>query len=149
MIGRRSVTRSSPAACYAGIPAQERFSFDDKLQSTFLQYTDRHGVQGLLAPNFARQIPRSAGLQIFVRPLRRRRISGLLEILQRRETVTVLEALTQRGIRPLLMKGAPLAYTHYRSPHLRPRGDTDVLIRRVDREPQESSCPDWIMRGVT
>jgi hypothetical protein len=32
------------------------------------------------------------------------------------------------------MKGLPLAYTHYRSPDLRPRGDADMLIRRVERE---------------
>jgi hypothetical protein len=32
------------------------------------------------------------------------------------------------GLQPLLIKGAALAYTHYDSPGLRPRCDTDVLV---------------------
>ena len=42
----------------------------------------------------------------------------------------VLEALASRGVRPLLMKGTPLAYDIYAAPELRPRGDTDLLIDR-------------------
>jgi hypothetical protein len=34
----------------------------------------------------------------------------------------------------LLLKGAGLAYTVYAVPHLRPRDDTDLLIRRADLE---------------
>jgi len=41
----------------------------------------------------------------------------------------VLAALTEAGIQPLLIKGAPLSYTHYPFPHLRPRCDTDLLIQ--------------------
>jgi hypothetical protein len=55
-------------------------------------------------------------------------------MIQEQESVTVLKALAQSGVSPLLMKGLPLAYTHYRSPHHRPRGDADMLIRRADRE---------------
>jgi hypothetical protein len=59
-------------------------------------------------------------------------------MIQGPETVRVLEALSHTGIRPLLMKGVPLAYTHYRSPYLRPRSDADMLIRRADREAASS-----------
>jgi hypothetical protein len=36
------------------------------------------------------------------------------------------------GVSCLLMKGAALAHTHYSHPHLRPRRDTDVLVRREE-----------------
>lgn len=42
---------------------------------------------------------------------------------------TVLAALASRGVDALLMKGTPLAYDLYPAPDLRPRGDTDLLIR--------------------
>ncbi|HHH30149.1 MAG TPA: hypothetical protein ENK57_17650, partial [Polyangiaceae bacterium] len=51
-----------------------------------------------------------------------------------REIVRVLDALSDRGIRPLLLKGAALAYTVYQEPSTRERGDCDLLIRDDDRE---------------
>jgi len=51
-----------------------------------------------------------------------------LDAWQQHELTLVLEALAKEGIRPLLMKGAALAYSHYYEPHLRPRCDTDMLI---------------------
>ena len=41
----------------------------------------------------------------------------------------VLDALAAAGLAPLLFKGAALAYRHYSHPWLRPRLDTDLLIR--------------------
>ena len=57
-----------------------------------------------------------------------------LELIRKRELERVLDALAGSGIRALLLKGTPLAYSHYASPALRPRGDTDMLIRDSDRE---------------
>jgi hypothetical protein len=48
-----------------------------------------------------------------------------------RETVDRLGA---NGIDPLLLKGAGLAHIAYPAPHLRPRVDTDLLIRRESLE---------------
>jgi hypothetical protein len=54
-------------------------------------------------------------------------------MVRKRELGRVFDALTQAGLpAPVLMKGAALAYTHYPAPSLRPRGDTDLLIRRDD-----------------
>jgi hypothetical protein len=50
------------------------------------------------------------------------------EILRREEICGVLHALAHAGVRPVLLKGAPLAYTVYNSPSARPRADTDLLI---------------------
>jgi hypothetical protein len=61
---------------------------------------------------------------------REARAGAARELLRRRETVTVLDALAARDIHPILLKGTPLAYTVYESPSLRPRGDTDLLIAR-------------------
>jgi hypothetical protein len=44
----------------------------------------------------------------------------------------VLARLAEHGVRPVLIKGAALAYTHYARPHLRPRLDTDLLIDERD-----------------
>ncbi|HEX7708874.1 MAG TPA: nucleotidyltransferase family protein [Thermoanaerobaculia bacterium] len=51
------------------------------------------------------------------------------ETLRESDLRQVLELLTARGIAPLLIKGSALAYSIYDAPELRPRGDTDLLIR--------------------
>jgi len=60
------------------------------------------------------------------------REARLLEPFRRDETVRVLDALEAAGVRPLLFKGTPLAYRCYPEPWLRPRNDTDLLIRASD-----------------
>ena len=56
-----------------------------------------------------------------------------MELARKYELVRVLESLAQSGIAPLLLKGAAMAYSLYPSPALRPRADTDLLIRAADR----------------
>jgi hypothetical protein len=57
-----------------------------------------------------------------------------IELVRQRELVRVLDALAAAGVAPLLLKGAALAYSIYPSPALRPRADTDLLIRTEDRD---------------
>lgn len=57
-----------------------------------------------------------------------------IELIRQRELVRVLDALAAAGVAPLLLKGAALAYSIYPSPALRPRADTDLLIRPEDRD---------------
>lgn len=54
------------------------------------------------------------------------------ELWRRRELLTVLDALAQAGVHPILLKGTALAYTVYASPASRPRHDTDLLVRHQD-----------------
>jgi Uncharacterised nucleotidyltransferase len=61
--------------------------------------------------------------------------AGTLDLIGEQELRRVLIRLDEYGIQPLLLKGVPLAYTLYRSPALRPRGDTDLLIRESDLQP--------------
>ncbi|HYM23841.1 MAG TPA: nucleotidyltransferase family protein [Vicinamibacterales bacterium] len=46
----------------------------------------------------------------------------------------VIAALIDEGIEPLLFKGAALAHLRYADSWLRPRADTDLLIRHGDRD---------------
>ena len=57
-----------------------------------------------------------------------RRIAMALDALRETELRRVLGALADAGIRGVLFKGAAIARTHYRSPELRPRTDTDLLV---------------------
>jgi hypothetical protein len=52
--------------------------------------------------------------------------------LQERELQRLCGAFADAGLRPILLKGAALAYTIYGNPAVRPRGDVDVLIREPD-----------------
>ena len=101
----------------------------------FLEGTAYHGVQGLLH----HQIRSAPGWNGWPADLceglaRETRRETALELVRKPKLVRVLDALAERGVHPLLMKGTPLAYTHYPSPSLRQRGDTDMLIRKPDLE---------------
>jgi Uncharacterised nucleotidyltransferase len=58
--------------------------------------------------------------------------ASALDLIGEQELRRVLIRLDEYGIQPLLLKGVPLAYTLYRSPTLRPRGDSDLLVRDSD-----------------
>jgi hypothetical protein len=62
------------------------------------------------------------------------REEAILEPFRRDEAARVLDALAAAGVGALLFKGTALAYTCYPEPVLRPRLDTDLLIRRGDVE---------------
>lgn len=59
---------------------------------------------------------------------------AVLEELQRRELVGVMAALSDAGVRALLLKGAAWAYQVYPLPFLRSRDDTDLLMEASDRD---------------
>jgi hypothetical protein len=58
------------------------------------------------------------------------REEAILEPFRREEVARVLDGLAHAGVRALVFKGTALAYTCYPEPALRPRLDTDLLIRR-------------------
>jgi hypothetical protein len=55
--------------------------------------------------------------------------SAALAVVHEREARRVFSSLDHARVSPLLLKGAHLAYAVYDSPALRPRLDTDVLVR--------------------
>ena len=58
--------------------------------------------------------------------------AAAIQVVRERELTRVLARLSPAGISCVLIKGAALAYTHYARPHLRPRHDTDLLVRPED-----------------
>ena len=53
----------------------------------------------------------------------------VIELLRRGDLARVVQALAAADIPMLLLKGAALAYGAYPAPCMRPRGDTDLLLR--------------------
>lgn len=101
---------------------------DDERIAAFLREARYHGVTPLLDARF-NAMPGSAWPEPIKRACRDdARAYAIQEFAGSVELVRVLDALQQAGIRPLLLKGAALAYSHYANPAFRPRGDTDVLI---------------------
>jgi hypothetical protein len=60
------------------------------------------------------------------------REEALVERSRCEEGRRAVSALFKAGVSPLIFKGSALAYTHYPEPWLRPRLDTDMLVRRED-----------------
>jgi hypothetical protein len=65
---------------------------------------------------------------------REARMQTALDMVREQELITVLEAFAAAGIGALLLKGTPLAYSHYAASALRPRCDVDLLIAPANRE---------------
>ena len=61
---------------------------------------------------------------------RQARAQTALELVRHEELVSVLRALADAHVHPILLKGTPLAYQVYGAPASRPRLDTDLLTRR-------------------
>jgi hypothetical protein len=57
-----------------------------------------------------------------------------VEMARTRETRQALDALAAAGVPALIFKGTALAHAIYPHPSLRPRNDTDLLVRPADRD---------------
>jgi hypothetical protein len=89
-----------------------------------------HGVEGLLWGQLAAESGIAADLRAALEP--RVRAAATRDLFVRRDLQTVLSALAVAGVPALVIKGTALAYTVYSEPWLRPRTDTDLLVRFED-----------------
>ena len=87
-----------------------------------------HGVLPLLAAEARRQ-GGGHGIEALNRAAP---AEAALVMLRVRELRAALDALGRSGVTPLVIKGAHLQWTHYGTPELRPRTDTDLLIAERD-----------------
>jgi hypothetical protein len=71
------------------------------------------------------------------------------ELGERQALASLIPALTSSGVRPLLFKGAALAYSHYADPTLRQRADTDILVGAEEREPAHEALTELGWRKVS
>jgi len=64
------------------------------------------------------------------------RAAAVVDAVRNREIAAVLERVAAvGGARPILLKGAALAHSHYPHPWLRPRLDTDILVSPASTTP--------------
>jgi hypothetical protein len=88
-----------------------------------------HGVAPLLYHALAKAARLDRlGSAARARLVRAAQEARLIEWVQRRDLEALLGAFDREGLRPLVMKGAALAATHYEEGWLRPRGDADLLV---------------------
>lgn len=102
--------------------------------SSFFEAADRDGVLCLVD----RALRDSKWLDRMPAELReplaaKVRCEQSVELVRREELRRTCAAFRAAGVPALVFKGAALAYLYYPFPHLRPRVDTDFLIRPEDR----------------
>jgi len=104
--------------------------------SSFLRRSKHHGVQPLIF-DLAYRASLWANWPPAVRTQLADAVRGnvALNLLRAHRVKEFLEELSRRGIVFLLTKGEALARTHYASPDLRPRSDTDLFIAARDIQP--------------
>ncbi len=105
-------------------------SVEPEDQACFLAACEAHGVAPLVYQQL-HQTPTWGDWPANIRDALAHlsRVETVVDLLREQEVVRVLHASATQGVQLLLMKGTPLAYTHYASPCLRPRCDTDLLIQ--------------------
>ena len=101
----------------------------------FLDHCARHDLSPLVHARIHRSVD-SGEWPMPVRDelARRAREETACELLRREEIAAVIDALTERGVRAVVMKGAALAYTAYETPSARPRLDTDLFVGPRERK---------------
>jgi len=100
-------------------------------QAACVAAAQAQGVAGL----FCQQLRHSsfAYLPAFVTELTRvARAEVVIEHCHRLEVMRVLSALHDANVKTVIFKGTAVAYTQHTHPALRPRNDTDLLVKKED-----------------
>ena len=109
---------------------------DHAMPARFLEAGRYHGVLPLLDARFRNHIRFESWPATILQACRRATLAQAgYELTQGAEIDRVLTELAHAAIKPLLLKGTGLAYGLYRSPVLRPRSDTDLLVPLETRAP--------------
>jgi hypothetical protein len=119
------------AAVVRGDETRWPFVADDSARR-FFEAAARHGVQPLVARQLRRGILSNAPDALQQAMARSAVQQAAVEQRLAAEIRRVVDALADAGVPSLLMKGAALAYSHYPHPCLRPRADTDLIVRSSD-----------------
>jgi hypothetical protein len=96
--------------------------------ATWTALARRHRVHLLLATTLTPEDRQSADGIALSRELT---VAAAMNSWREDDTRQLVDALASAGVDALLLKGTGLAYTVYDQPHLRPRLDVDLLIRRA------------------
>jgi Uncharacterised nucleotidyltransferase len=102
---------------------------DAPISSAVVDAARRHRIHLVLAQVAGDRVQDDIVRAALVADVRK---AAIADLLRERELRRVLDGLAAAGVDALLLKGSGLAYTAYGDPHLRPRGDVDILIARAD-----------------
>jgi len=89
-----------------------------------------HGIEALLWETLAGATGTAASLRAALEP--RVRAAATRDLFIQRDLQNVVAGLDAAGVPVLITKGTALAYTVYARPWLRPRSDSDLLVRHDD-----------------
>lgn len=104
----------------------------------FLARADHHGTLPLLDDRLRDPATRDSWPEAIRTRCTAEALAGTAwELAQRGETIRLLAALREAQLKPLLLKGAALACSHYAHPGLRPRGDLDLIVADAGKGPAE------------
>ena len=129
-----ALIEASMCALLRGEPVPWRISDPPEFDARFRGCAAYHGVGPLLSRQISLARPRDHHHPESLCLVQGLKDEVAIELARKHELVQVLSALAEAGVAALLLKGAALAYSIYPSPALRPRADTDLLIRSADRE---------------
>jgi hypothetical protein len=122
---------------------------------TFRAVAEDHGVLPLVAERLTEMSQTPPALVALLASRARREAAA--DVVREVELIRLMAALDAARLPALVMKGAQLAYTHYRRPDLRPRMDTDLIVAAPARaaahqllvdlgyEPVEQVAADLVM----
>src|SRR5690348_13560942 len=74
---------------------------------------------------------------------RAERVAAGIDCLRQAELAAVIDGCAVSGVDALVVKGAALAHTHYPTPYVRPRADTDLVVPE-----DQVSALDSALRGL-
>lgn len=110
---------------------------NDSFAAFFLSRSAYHGVQALLHQRFHAEAGffETAWPNTILDACKDSAIGQAMWEMRHQQLLRqVVATLTNSGVRPIFFKGTALAYDLYSSPHLRTRGDTDIIIPLDARE---------------
>ncbi len=137
--GKDFVTIEQPEALVCAVLRREAPAWpwpgDAAAIARFLEAGRRHGVVPLLHVEFRSGRDFSTWPAEVLETCHRVTMAQTVwELAHQAEIDRVLQALSDAGARPLVLKGGALAHSHYPDAMLRTRGDTDLLIPLHQRE---------------
>ena len=89
-----------------------------------------HGIEGVLWDALAGRVDAESDLRASLEPLVRAAVTRELFVVL--DLKSAIAALSAGRVPALVTKGTALAYSVYRHPWMRPRVDTDLLVRHAD-----------------
>ncbi len=121
-------------AALRGTAADASGPLDNADADALLSLASVHGVVPLLDWRLEQGAGSFGWPSVVLEKLRSSRVPWVVAELALKSQLTgLLARLDSAGVKYLLLKGTPLAYSLYEQPYLRTRGDTDILIQELDR----------------